>query len=71
MGWTKNRDKLHEAAISTIRAISKNKQISSNTGLSQRPPTSNHIVVPAVPRSVKNIYEWRVNLTFKHSVSIS
>ena len=55
MGWTKNRDKLHEAAISTIRAISKNKQISSNTGLSQRPPTSNHIVVPAVPRSVKNI----------------
>ena len=49
MGWTKNRDKLHEAAISTIRAISKNKQISSNTGLSQRPPTSNHIVVPAVP----------------------
>ena len=30
MGWTKNRDKLHEAAISTIRAISKNKQISSN-----------------------------------------
>jgi cobaltochelatase CobT len=59
MGWTKNRDKLHEAAISTIRAISKNKQISSNTGLSQRPPTSNHIVVPAVPRSVKNIYEWR------------
>ena len=65
MGWTKNRDKLHEAAISTIRAISKNKQISSNTGLSQRPPTSNHIVVPAVPRSVKNIYEWRGESDFQ------
>jgi len=65
MGWTKNRDKLHEAAISTIKAISKNKQISSNTGLSQRPPTSNHIVVPAVPRSVKNIYEWRGESDFQ------
>ena len=65
MGWTKNRDKLHEAAISTIRAISKNKQISSNTGLSQRPPTSNHIVVPAVPRSEKNIYEWRGESDFQ------
>ena len=65
MGWTKNRDKLHEAAISTIRAISKNKQISSNTGLSQRPRTSNHIVVPAVPRSVKNIYEWRGESDFQ------
>ena len=65
MGWTKNRDKLHEAAISTIRAISKNKQISSNTGLSQRPPTSNHIVVPAVPRSVKNIHEWRGESDFQ------
>ena len=65
MGWTKNRDKLHEAAISTIRAISKNKQISSNTGLSQRPPTSNHIVLPAVPRSVKDIYEWRGESDFQ------
>ena len=65
MGWTKNREKLHEAAISTIKAISKNKKISSNTGLSQRPPTSNHIVVPAVPRSVKNIYEWRGESDFQ------
>ena len=65
MGWTKNREKLHEAAISTIRAISKNKKISSNTGLSQRPPTSNHIVVPAVPRSVKNIYKWRGESDFQ------
>ena len=65
MGWTKNREKLHEAAISTIRAISKNKEISSNIGLSQRPPTSNHIVVPSVPRSIKNIYEWRGESDFQ------
>ncbi len=65
MGWTKNREKLHEAAISTIRAISKNKKISSNIGLSQRPPTSNYIVVPSVPRSKKNIYEWRGESDFQ------
>ena len=65
MGWTKNREKLHEAAISTIRAISKNKEISSNIGLSQRPPTSNHIVVPSVPRSIKNIYQWRGESDFQ------
>ena len=40
-------------------------KFSSNTGLSQRPPTSNHIVVPAVPRSVKNIYEWRGESDFQ------
>ena len=33
--------------------------------MSQRPPTSNHIVVPAVPRSVKNIYEWRGESDFQ------
>ena len=43
MSWTKKRERLHEAAVSTIRAISKNKKISSNTGLSQRPPTSDHV----------------------------
>ena len=44
MGWTKNRERLHEAAVSTVKAISKNKKITSNTGLSQRPPVANHIV---------------------------
>ena len=43
MGWTKNRERLHEAAVSTVKAISKNKKITSNTGVSQRPPIGNHI----------------------------
>ena len=50
MSWTKKRERLHEAAVSTIRAISNNKKISSNTGLSQRPPTSDHVALPNVPR---------------------
>ena len=59
MSWTKNREKLYEASVSTLRAISKNKKITSKTGLSQRPPTSVNIALPNVPRSSKDIYKWR------------
>ncbi len=65
MGWTKNRERLHEAAVSTVKAISKNKKITSNTGLSQRPPVANHIVVPAVPRTSKDINKWRGESDFQ------
>ena len=65
MGWTKNRERLHEAAVSTVKAISKNKKITSNTGLSQRPPIGNHIIVPAAPRSTKDINKWRGESDFQ------
>ena len=65
MSWTKKRERLHEAAVSTIRAISKNKKISSNTGLSQRPPSSNHVSLPNVPRSIKDINKWRGESDFQ------
>jgi len=65
MSWTKKRERLHEAAVSTIRAISKNKKISSNTGLSQRPPTSNHVALPNVPRSFKDLNKWRGESDFQ------
>ena len=65
MGWTKNRERLHEAAVSTVKAISKNKKITSNTGLSQRPPVANHVVVPAAPRSSKDINKWRGESDFQ------
>ena len=65
MGWTKNRERLHEAAVSTVKAISKNKKITSNKGLSQRPPVANNIVVPAVPRSSKDINKWRGESDFQ------
>ena len=65
MSWTKKRERLHEAAVSTIRAISKNKTISSNTGLSQRPPSNNHVSLPNVPRSIKDINKWRGESDFQ------
>ena len=65
MSWTKKRERLHEAAVSTIRAISNNKKISSNTGLSQRPPTSDHVALPNVTRSFKDLNKWRGESDFQ------
>ncbi len=65
MSWTKKRERLHEAAVSSIRAISNNKKISSNTGLSQRPPTSDHVALPNVPRSFKDLNKWRGESDFQ------
>ena len=65
MSWTKKRERLHEAAVSTIRAISNNKKISSNSGLSQRPPTSDHVALPNVPRSFKDLNKWRGESDFQ------
>ena len=59
MGWNKNREKLHEAAFSSVKAISKNKKLTSSTGLSQRPPTEKNIVIPSVPRSSNDLNKWR------------
>ena len=59
MGWNKNREKLHEAAFSSVKAISKNKKLTSSTGLSQRPPIEKNIVIPLVPRSSNDLNKWR------------
>ena len=65
MGWTKNRERLHEAAVSTIRAISRNKKITSNTGVSQRPPSGDHVVISNAPRYTKEINQWRGESDFQ------
>ena len=59
MGWNKNRDRLHEAVFSSVKAISKNKELTSSTGLSQRPPIDKNIVIPSAPRSSKDLNKWR------------
>ena len=50
MGWIKNRDKLFEASISSIKAISKNKDISSKNGIAQRPPAIDQASLSSTPR---------------------
>ena len=68
MGWNKNRDKLHEAAFSSVKAISKNKELTSSTGLSQRPPIDKNIVIPSAPRSSKDLNKWH-DYGFSHMQS--
>ena len=61
----KNRDKLHEAAFSSVKAISKNKGLTSSNGLSQRPPIEKNIVIPSPPRSSKDLNKWRGESDFQ------
>ena len=65
MAWTKNRDRLHEAAISAVKAISKNKKLNSNTGIYQRPPSGNNIIFSSAPRSTKDLSKWRGESDFQ------
>jgi len=59
MGWVKNRDRLHEAALSSIKSISKKKEISSKNGIAQRPPLLNQASISSTPRSTKDLPSWR------------
>ena len=59
MGWNKNRERLHEAAFSSVKAISNKKDLTSSTGLSQRPPIEKNIIIPSAPRSSKDLNKWR------------
>ena len=59
MGWNKHRERLHEAAFSSVRAISNKKDLTSSTGLSQRPPIEKNIIIPSAPRSSKDLNKWR------------
>ena len=65
MAWIKNRDKLHEAAVSTVKAIANDKKLSSSTGLAQRPPLQKSIVVPSAPRSSGEKSKWRGESDFQ------
>ena len=59
MGWVKNRDRLHEAALSSIKSISKKKEISSKNGIAQRPPLLTQASISSTPRSTKDLPSWR------------
>ena len=65
MGWIKNREKLHEAAISSIKAISKNKDLTSKSGIPQRPPSLNQATISSTPRSSKDLSSWRGESDFQ------
>ena len=65
MGWIKNRERLFEAAASSIKAIANNKNISSKNGIAQRPPSINQVAISSTPRSSKDIHSWRGESDFQ------
>ena len=65
MSWVKNRDKLHEAALSSIKSISKNKNITSKTGIASRPPSPDQATISSIPRSTKELARWRGESDFQ------
>jgi len=65
MAWIKNRDRLHEAALSSVKAIAKRKDLSSKTGISQRPPNPGQAIISSIPRSTKDLAAWRGESDFQ------
>ena len=65
MGWIKNRDKLHEASLASIKAISNNKSIISKNGIAQRPPLPEQASLSSTPRSTKDLSSWRGESDFQ------
>ena len=65
MAWIKNRDRLHEAALSSVKAIAKRKDLTSKIGISQRPPSSGQTIISSIPRSTKDLAAWRGESDFQ------
>ncbi len=65
MSWVKHRDKLHEAALSSVKSISKIKTITSKSGIPQRPPAQNLATLASAPRSSKDLPSWRGEADFQ------
>ena len=65
MAWIKNRDRLHEAALSSVKAIAKRKDLTSKIGISQRPPGSGQAIISSIPRSTKDLAAWRGESDFQ------
>ena len=65
MNWNKRREMLHEAGISSLKAISNNKEIETKIGSPSRPPQFNEAKISPVPRSSKKLNAWRAESDFQ------
>ena len=65
MKWLKRRESLHEASVSSLKAISQQKDISSRIGTPLRPPSKSLAQISPVPRSSKNLDIWRAESDFQ------
>ena len=65
MKWLKRRESLHEASVSSLKAISQQKDVSSRIGAPLRPPSKGLAQISPVPRSSKNLDIWRAESDFQ------
>ena len=65
MKWMKRRESLHEASVSSLKAISQQKDIYSRIGTPLRPPSKSLAQISPVPRSSKNLDIWRAESDFQ------
>jgi len=65
MNWKKRREMLHEAGISSLKAISNNKEIETKISSPSRPPQFNEAKISPVPRSSKKLNAWRAESDFQ------
>ena len=65
MKWNKRREMLHEAGVSSLKAISNNKNIQTKIGSPSRPPQLKEAKISPVPRSSKKLNAWRAESDFQ------
>jgi len=65
MSWIKDREEFKQAALSTVKAISKEKDLLTNSKPSNRPPLTSEISLSHPPRSSTQINAWRGEADFQ------
>jgi cobaltochelatase CobT len=71
MSWIKDREEFKQAALSSARAITRDKELNGTSQASSRPPTSSQISLNHPPRSSAQVSAWRGESdfqTFWHSL---
>ena len=59
MAWVKDRENLHIAAISSVKAISKKRELTAKNSPSNRSPNIGEVSLVSAPRSSAKIDAWR------------
>jgi len=65
MSWVKDREEFKQAALSTVRAVSKNSNLESASQASSRPPPLSQISLHYPPRSSAQVNSWRGEADFQ------
>ncbi len=65
MSWIKDREEFKQAALSAVKAISKEKDLLTNSKPSNRPPLTSEISLSHPPRSSTQINAWRGEADFQ------